>query len=130
MQYSKISSDVTEIMKCTILWRHLAPTAPDTLRYILTLNRRSRPFVLRCYSFHGNTDGVTDPFIIDEMPHIYFAGNQEKFETKLLVDETKGRICRLVSVPVFSKTRSIVLVNLRNLDAFEISFNPNEETDE
>ncbi len=79
--------------------------------------------LVRCYPFHDDED----PFIIGEMPHIYFAGNQEKFETKLLVDDKERKICRLVSVPVFSKTHSIVLVNLRNLDAFEISFNPNEE---
>lgn len=32
MQYASISPDAIEVMKCNILWRHIAPTAPDTLK--------------------------------------------------------------------------------------------------
>ena len=42
------------------------------------------------------------------------------YETKLIVQETK--VCRLISVPEFHKTKSVVIVNLTNLDTFEILF--------
>lgn len=43
---------------------HLAPTAPDTLR---------------TYPFKES-----DPFIIEDIPHIYFIGNQPKFATTMI----------------------------------------------
>lgn len=47
----------------TLFWRHMCPTAPDTLP-------------VHPYS-------VKDPFIINYCPDIYFVGNTDKFETKL-----------------------------------------------
>ncbi|CAN0294535.1 unnamed protein product, partial [Scytosiphon promiscuus] len=48
----------------TLEWRHMAPTAPETLG---------------CYPF------VTeDPFIIEECPDVFFAGNQPQFATSFL----------------------------------------------
>ncbi|CAN0535133.1 unnamed protein product, partial [Ectocarpus sp. 8 AP-2014] len=45
-------------------WRHMAPTAPETLG---------------CYPF------VTeDPFVVEECPDIFFAGNQPQFATGIL----------------------------------------------
>ena len=43
-------------MERSLQWRHLAPTAPDTLP---------------CYPFCD-----TDPFVLGECPHVYFVGNQ------------------------------------------------------
>ena len=48
----------------TLEWRHIAPTAPDTLG---------------CYPFF--TD---DPFVVETSPHVYFAGNQKSFASKLV----------------------------------------------
>ncbi len=45
-----------KLMEGTLQWRHLAPTAPDTLP---------------CYPFCD-----TDPFVLDACPHVYFVGNQ------------------------------------------------------
>ena len=45
-----------ELLQQTLEWRHLAPTAPDTLS---------------CYPFCD-----TDPFVLDSCPHVYFVGNQ------------------------------------------------------
>ena len=47
----------------TLLWKHMCPTAPDTLPV---------------YPY-----SVKDPFIINYCPDIYFVGNTDKFETKL-----------------------------------------------
>ncbi|KAK4777020.1 hypothetical protein SAY86_005708 [Trapa natans] len=56
--------DKLEFMERTLRWRHLAPTAPNTLG---------------CYPFID-----TDPFLIKSCPHVYFIGNQEKYDTKLI----------------------------------------------
>jgi DNA polymerase delta subunit 2 len=58
---------------------------------------------------------------MESLPHIYFVGNQEKYDTRLYYNETKGQVCRMISVPSFSETNSFVVVNLRNLDTFEIT---------
>eukprot|EP00252_Welwitschia_mirabilis_P002633 TRINITY_DN12578_c0_g1_i1.p1 TRINITY_DN12578_c0_g1~~TRINITY_DN12578_c0_g1_i1.p1 ORF type:complete len:181 (+),score=45.59 TRINITY_DN12578_c0_g1_i1:26-544(+) len=52
------ANDKLDYMERTLRWRHLAPTAPDTLG---------------CYPF---TD--RDPFVIDDCPHVYFCGNQKE----------------------------------------------------
>jgi DNA polymerase delta subunit 2 len=58
------TSDRLAMAEQTLYWRHIAPTAPDTLW--------SYPFQDR------------EPFLIDACPNIYFIGNQPKFETKLV----------------------------------------------
>jgi len=90
-----------DFLERTLTWQHLAPTAPDTLG---------------CYAF---TD--RDPFLINECPDIYFAGNQEKFASKI-VEGPEGQKACLVMVPDFSKTGSIAMVNLRNLESYEVEF--------
>jgi len=52
-----------EWLERTLLWKHMCPTAPDTLP-------------IQPYS-------AKDPFIINHCPDIYFVGNTDKFETKL-----------------------------------------------
>lgn len=47
----------------TLLWKHMCPTAPDTLP-------------VHPYS-------VKDPFIINHCPDIYFVGNTSEADTKL-----------------------------------------------
>jgi DNA polymerase delta subunit 2 len=118
-------------MEDTLNWSHLAPTTPDTLG---------------AYPFSGE-----DPFVLDECPHIYFAANQATYDSKLITGtcpalpsrkeaeeeaaaaaaaETqtccagpKGQVVRLISVPSFTKTSTIVLVNLKTLATHPITFN-------
>ncbi|XP_039294373.1 DNA polymerase delta subunit 2 isoform X2 [Nilaparvata lugens] len=103
-------SDVTDpisALESTLTWGHIAPTAPDTLD---------------CYPYYNS-----DPFILGQQPDVYFVGNQETFQTKI-VDvqnpgaETKSYKTRLVCVPSFSKTRTCVLVNLRDLECYPMTF--------
>jgi DNA polymerase delta subunit 2 len=47
---------VHRLLEDTLRWRHMAPTAPDTLP---------------CYPFCDS-----DPFVLEECPHVYFCGNQ------------------------------------------------------
>ncbi|XP_031826588.2 DNA polymerase delta subunit 2 [Nomia melanderi] len=85
----------------TLLWRHMCPTAPDTL--------------LACPYYEK------DLFIMTECPDIYFVGNTEKFETKLWKGNENQTI-RLISVPSFSTTHTAVIVDLENLDTQYVSF--------
>lgn len=89
-----------EALRWTVKWGHIAPTCPDTLA--------SYPF----------TD--TDPFVMETYPHVYFAGNCDTFETELYEDE--GVKSRLICVPKFSETQSVVVVDLATLECREVSF--------
>ncbi len=59
-----VDGDRLDMLEQTLQWRHMAPTAPDTLT---------------CYPF-----ATKDPMVISECPHIYFAGGQPEFATRLL----------------------------------------------
>lgn len=90
-----------EWLERTLLWRHMCPTAPDTL--------------LACPYYKE------DLFIMRECPDIYFVGNSEKYETKLWKDN-ENQVIRLISVPRFSTTHTAVIVDLEDLDTQCISF--------
>ena len=84
----------------SLRWRHMAPTAPDTLW---------------CHPYFD-----LEPFILPVTPDVYVVGNQPEFSTELIEeeDEFEGRRrCRVVLVPEFSKTGELVLVNMRTLEA-------------
>lgn len=53
-----------DLLEKTLEWAHVSPTSPDQLH--------SYPFA------------TTDPYIIDRCPHVYFIGNQPKFDTRLI----------------------------------------------
>ncbi|XP_070689149.1 DNA polymerase delta subunit 2 [Pempheris klunzingeri] len=99
-KYSSMDSHL-EILEETLLLRHLAPTAPDTLG---------------CYPFYQK-----DPFIMEECPHIYFSGNAPTLESKL-IKGPDGQEVLLVTVPEFSSTQTACLVNLRTLECEPVSF--------
>ncbi|CAI5732082.1 unnamed protein product [Hyaloperonospora brassicae] len=81
-------------------WRHVAPTAPD---------------VLACFPMANE-----DPFILESCPHVYFSGNQPRFSTRFVKGEN-GQEVRLVTVPSFCETSTIVLVDLKDLSCFPIT---------
>ena len=83
--------------------QHLAPTAPDTLG---------------CYPFD---DATSDPFVVDECPRVFFAGNQPRFESTL-VEGAAGQKTRVVMVPDFSKEPVCVLVDLDTLECKSVAF--------
>jgi len=85
-----------QALRKTVEWRHLAPTAPDTLG---------------CYPFLDR-----DPFVMETRPDVYFTGNCEKFGQCWLPDSCEnGKGTLLVTLPEFCKTHSAVLVNLATL---------------
>lgn len=93
----------------TLRWRHLAPTAPDTLW---------------CHPYFS-----ADPFIISESPHLYVIGNQPEFKTKLIRERGDGeqevKKCRVVLLPSFRETGVVALVNLRDLSVRTVRFGVN-----
>ncbi|XP_033729359.1 DNA polymerase delta subunit 2-like [Pecten maximus] len=100
IKYSTNDDPVDILEKC-LSWGHLAPTAPDTLG---------------CYPYYGK-----DPFILEECPHIYFAGNQSSYGCKLHKGPT-GQEVLLVSVPRFCQTSTCVLINLKTLECQAVEF--------
>lgn len=99
-KYSE-AKDKLDFMERTLRWRHLAPTAPNTLG---------------CYPY---TD--RDPFFIESCPHVYFVGNQDKYDTRV-IKGSEGQLVRLVCVPKFSETGVAVMLNLRDLECHALSF--------
>lgn len=95
------AKDRLEFMERTLTWRHLAPTAPNSLG---------------CYPY---TD--KDPFLVEACPHVYFVGNQDRYETRLLKGSEKQQV-RLISIPRFCDTGIAVMLNLRNLECSTLSF--------
>ncbi|KAJ1403343.1 DNA-polymerase alpha/epsilon, subunit B [Sesbania bispinosa] len=89
-KYSE-AKDKLDFVERTLRWRHLAPTAPNTLG---------------CYPF---TD--RDPFFIESCPHVYFVGNQDKYDTRV-IKGSDGQLVRLISVPKFSETGVAVMVTV------------------
>uniref|UniRef100_A0A0R3S4D4 DNA polymerase delta small subunit n=1 Tax=Elaeophora elaphi TaxID=1147741 RepID=A0A0R3S4D4_9BILA len=90
-----------ELLGKILQWQHLAPTIPDTVDGF--------PFMDR------------DPFIIESFPHILFAANQPE-ASYAVVEYEENRHTLLLSIPSFTKTFSMVLVNLRNLEVIEHNF--------
>lgn len=95
--------DRLQTLARSLEYQHLAPTAPDTLG---------------CYPF---ADKTADPFVVRTCPHIYFAGNQPRYETKL-VEGGQGQQVRVVMVPDFTKEHTCVLVDLNTLECKPITF--------
>lgn len=102
-------SNPLNLAESTLRWSHAAPTAPDTLW--------TYPFSDR------------DPFIFDQPPNIYVIGNQEAFDYRFFAvnhssdsADSGSSNCVIVSLPRFSVTRQLVLLNLRSLQCEVISF--------
>ncbi|TYZ66095.1 hypothetical protein PybrP1_013019, partial [[Pythium] brassicae (nom. inval.)] len=83
-----------DCLESCLHWRHAAPTAPD---------------LVACFPIAND-----DPFILETCPHVLFAGNQKRFSTRLATGSQNEQV-RLISVPSFAETSTIVLVDLKDL---------------
>ncbi|KAF1997979.1 DNA polymeras-like protein subunit delta-2 [Amniculicola lignicola CBS 123094] len=93
--------DSIEVMEMMLRWRCIAPTAPDTLW---------------CYPFQDD-----DPLMVRDCPHIYFAGNQRSFQTKVIAGPVDQKVL-LISVPKFSQSKMLVLLDLETLEVETVDF--------
>lgn len=93
--------DRLAIMEQLLRWRNGAPTAPDTLW---------------TYPFQDD-----DPFMMRECPHVFFVGNQPRFETTV-IEGPLGQSVRLIMVPKFEDTGVLVLLDMETLEPECVQF--------
>ncbi|CDW59690.1 DNA pol E B domain containing protein [Trichuris trichiura] len=102
---NSVTDDRISVMLNTLKWGHLCPTMPDTLG---------------CYPYESD-----DPFIIRQLPHVYFAANQPAFSSSFCAlpgaAESNTHV-RLLSLPSFCESGYAALVNLQNLAVEPIIF--------
>jgi len=103
MQRYVPGDDRMKTLARSLEFQHLAPTAPDTLG---------------CYPFEDKPD---DPFVVRTSPHIYFAGNQPRFEASF-VEGPAGQRVRTIMVPDFQREHTCVLVSLDTLECKPLVF--------
>lgn len=89
-----------DLMECTLRWQNIAPTAPDTLW---------------TYPFQDS-----DPFIIDQLPHVYVVGNQPTFGYRDL--DLDGTNIKIISIPEFSSSGEVVILDLTTLEPEIVKF--------
>ncbi len=63
-----------------------------------------------CYPFQDR-----DQFVITECPHVFFVGNQPKFDTTV-IEGHAGQSVRLIAVPKFYEKGEVVLVDTETLE--------------
>ena len=79
--------------------------------------------------------------MLEETPHIFFAGNQPEYASRLVQGTLQskhgliyagksGQKVRIISIPKFSKTGEIVLVNLSTLESEVVKFSAGKMTRE
>ncbi|PHH53661.1 DNA polymerase delta subunit 2 [Ceratocystis fimbriata CBS 114723] len=96
------SDDRLGMMEAMCRWRCIAPTAPDTLY---------------SYPFQDN-----DPFVIKDCPHLFFVGCQPSLSTRV-IEGSDGQRVRLVTIPSFSKTHEICLIDMETLEVTKVKIN-------
>lgn len=67
-----------------------------------------------CYPFQDD-----DPLLIKDCPHVYFAGNQPSFGTRV-IEGPAGQRVTLIAVPKFKETGSMVLIDSETLEVESI----------
>ena len=93
--------DPLDALESTVVWQHLAPTAPDTLA---------------CFPFKNN-----DPFVIQgRCPDVLFTGNAEAFGTRN-VTLSNGHQVTLIAVPRFSTTGTVAILDLETKEVRSLS---------
>ena len=95
-----------EVMENMLRWRCGAPTAPDTLW---------------CYPFQDR-----DQFVIEDCPHVFFVGNQPRFDTTMVYGPA-GQQVRLITLPKFHRTGELVLLNTDTLEVEIVRFDVHDD---
>uniref|UniRef100_A0A7S3QFL3 DNA polymerase alpha/delta/epsilon subunit B domain-containing protein n=1 Tax=Chaetoceros debilis TaxID=122233 RepID=A0A7S3QFL3_9STRA len=93
-----------EALELALKFNHIAPTGPDSLP---------------TFPFKDN-----DPFVFETTPHVFFAGNCNEYESKIVEqknsDESKKTL--LLCVPSFALTGQAVMINLKSLKCTIVEF--------
>ncbi|OMJ86108.1 hypothetical protein SteCoe_12466 [Stentor coeruleus] len=91
-QFLPESLSELEIMDLTLKYKHIIPTAPDALQCIPLQD--------------------SDPFILNQLPNLYIAGNMKTFRTGITNDGV-----RIVTVPKFENSKTFVVMNRFTLES-------------
>jgi len=91
-----------DLMRQVLQRGHLFPTAPDTLD---------------AYPFENE-----DPLVLNELPHIFFVGNQQGLESTWMDGTDEDSRTLLISLPSFASSKKVALLNLRNMRVKEMDF--------
>lgn len=59
-------------------------------------------------------------------PHVFFVGNQPEFATTM-IDGPEGQMVRLISIPRFSETGEIVLLDSETLEVSRVKIDVFED---
>ena len=94
-------TDPLDALEAMVKWSHIAPTCPDTLG--------SFPFEEK------------DSFVIDRLPRVIFAGNQDRFTQRTLSMKDNRKVL-LITLPKFSKSKTVVLLNLKTMQCHSLEF--------
>ena len=94
-------TDPLDGLEAVVKWSHIAPTCPDTLG--------SFPFEEK------------DPFVVDRLPRVIFAGNQDRFTQRTLSMKDNRKVL-LITLPKFSQSKTIVLLNLKTMQCQPLKF--------
>ena len=63
--------------------------------------------------------------MIQECPHVYFVGNQPRFDTTT-IEGPSGQTVRLIAIPIFREAGEIVLLDTDTLEAEVMKFKLDE----
>lgn len=117
-------------IKQTLEIRHLCPTAPDTLRVYPF--KDSDPFVISPIDDNLNlgddeeTTTQNSKSLFTQPPHVYFVGNMQAYKEELLTDQAPGKMhqehLKLISLPTFAKSHSLVLMDMATWQSYEVVF--------
>ena len=108
--------------------RHICPTAPDTLRAYPMIE--SDPFVVALSAekaeLHLEQDmsEIQDKDFYIQPPHVYFVGNMQGYSEEL-IKKSDTQWIKLIGLPRFSQTQSLILLDLETFESYEISFSVN-----
>lgn len=94
-QFLPESLSELEIMDLTLKYKHIVPTAPDALQCIPLQD--------------------SDPFIINQLPNLYVAGNMKDYRTGFTNDGV-----RILTVPKFENSKAFVVMNRFTLESSAI----------
>ncbi|RYP10505.1 hypothetical protein DL765_008074 [Monosporascus sp. GIB2] len=98
-------------------WRVLGTggqNVEDVFKYVDSDDRLGMMEAMWSYPFQDD-----DPFVMENCPHLYFVGCQPEFGTKVVYGP-QGQSVRLITVPSFSATKEIVLVDSETLEVTKV----------
>ncbi|KAI1724953.1 DNA polymerase alpha/epsilon subunit B domain-containing protein [Ditylenchus destructor] len=133
-RFGKFCNSVTNPYMCSVNGFALLGTAGQNVRDMSHLTNGFKPLDLmeEClkigHMFPTVPDSIDgfplenrDPLVIEELPHVFFAGNQAKLSCRFMMNPDKSKTL-LLTIPTFSQKQIVGLLNLRNMNLAAYDF--------